>query len=63
MKIAIVNEDEGNNNENIGQELVDKLKEKNVVTIDVVSNEEAKDGLVNQKYYATLTFQKFYTSN
>lgn len=61
MKIAIVNEDEGNNNENIGQELVDKLKEKNVVTIDVVSNEEAKDGLVNQKYYATLTIPKDFT--
>lgn len=63
MTIAVVNEDKGNDTQNLGQELVDKLKNKDVMKIDVVSKEEAKDGLVNQKYYATIDIPENFTSN
>ncbi len=64
MKIAIVNLDEGEEEENLGNELVDKLKEKDVMTLDILNNsDEAQEGLVNQEYYATITIPKNFTKD
>ncbi len=55
MKVAIVNLDEGENGENQGQKIVNKLKDKNVVNICDVSKSEATSGLENEDYYAVIT--------
>ena len=62
MKIAIVNLDEGDGNDNIGNELVKTLEDKDVMTIKELKNsDEAQKGLVNQDYYATITIPKDFT--
>lgn len=64
MNIAIVNLDEGDNDENLGTELVNKLKDKGTMTITVLNNsDEAQEGLVNQDYYATITIPKNFTKD
>lgn len=64
MKIAIVNLDEGDGNDNLGNELVDNLKEKDTMTLEVLNNsDEAQEGLVNQDYYATITIPKNFTKD
>ena len=64
MNIAIVNLDEGDNAENLGTELVNKLKDKDTMTITVLNNsDEAQEGLVNQDYYATITIPKNFTKD
>ena len=64
MKIAIVNLDEGEGEENLGNELVDKLKEKDTMTLSILNNsDEAQEGLVNQDYYATITIPKNFTKD
>lgn len=63
MKVAIVNLDKGNNEENQGQKIVDKLKEKNVVNICDISKQEADDGLKNEEYYAVITIPEDFTKN
>ena len=64
MNIAIVNLDEGDNDENLGTELVNKLKDKDTMTITVLNNsDEAQEGLVNQDYYATITIPKNFTKD
>lgn len=62
MKIAIVNLDKGENNENQGQKLVDALKEKDVMSICQVNEEEAKNGLINEEYFATITIPDNFTN-
>lgn len=62
MKIAMVNLDEGENGENQGQELVNGLIEKDVVTIEQVSQEEAQEGLVNETYFAVITIPSNFTN-
>lgn len=62
MKIAMVNLDEGENGENQGQELVNGLIEKDVVTIEQVSKEEAQEGLVNETYFAVITIPSNFTN-
>lgn len=62
MKIAMVNLDEGENGENQGQELVKGLIEKDVVTVCEVSEEEAQEGLVDEKYFAVITIPKNFTN-
>lgn len=62
MKIAMVNLDEGENDENLGKELVNQVKEKDVMTIlELNDADEAQKGLVNQEYYATITIPKDFT--
>ena len=64
MKIAIVNLDEGNEGENLGNELVDKLKEKDVMELVIMNDsDKAQEGLINQDYYATITIPKNFTSD
>ena len=64
MKIAIVNLDEGDGNDNIGNELVKTLEDKDVMTIkELKDSDEAQKGLVNQDYYATITIPKNFTKD
>ena len=41
----------GDSDENLGQKFIDSLIEKDVVKIQQVNQEEAQDGLVNEKYF------------
>lgn len=63
MKVAIVNLDEGENGENQGQKIVNKLKDKNVVNICDVSKSEATSGLENEDYYAVITIPENFTKD
>lgn len=63
MKIAIVNEDEGDNGENLGNELVTKLIEEDIVSIEKLNKDEAKNGLIDQKYYATISIPENFTKD
>ncbi len=63
MKVAIVNLDEGENGENQGQKVVNKLKDKNVVNICDVSKSEATSGLENEDYYAVITIPENFTKD
>lgn len=61
MEVAIVNLDKGNDGENKGKELVNKLVDKNVLKLDQVNEKEANEGLSSQKYYATITIPENFT--
>ena len=63
MKIAMVNLDKGDSEENQGQKVIDSLKEKNVVDICEVSESDAEEGLKNQKYYAVITIPENFTKD
>ena len=64
MKIAIVNLDKGSNNENLGNNLVEELKEKDVMSIEVLNDsKKAEDGLINEEYYATITIPENFTQD
>ncbi len=64
MRIAIVNLDKGSNNENLGNNLVDELKEKDVMSIEVLNDsKKAEDGLINEEYYATITIPENFTQD
>lgn len=63
MDVAIVNLDKGKGNENKGEELVDKLIDKNVLKITKVNIDEANQGLSNQTYYATITIPSNFTES
>ena len=58
IEVAIVNEDKGTvykeHSINLGDELVDKLKENDQLGWVFVDKETAKDGLTNEKYYAMI---------
>ena len=58
IKVAIVNEDKGtvfkDNDINLGEELVDKLKDNDNMGWDFVDKETADNGLLMEEYYATL---------
>ncbi len=55
MKIAIVNLDKGDGEENQGKEFVQSLKDSNVFNICEVDEKEANEGMEKGKYYATIT--------
>ena len=59
VPIAVVNLDEGYNNDNskinIGNDLIDSLKKDNNLKWQFVSKDEADKGLNSKKYYASLT--------
>ena len=61
MKIAIVNLDKGVDDTNQGNELVKELKDKDVISISEVSQDEAMKGLQNNEYYATITIPSNFT--
>lgn len=61
IPVAIVNKDKGNDSENLGKELTDKLLENATMKFTVIDEEEAQDGLVNKEYYATITIPEDFT--
>lgn len=64
MKIAIVNLDKGDGDENLGNDLVDKLKDKDTMTLVILDDsDKAQEGLVEQEYYATITIPKDFTKD
>lgn len=67
MPVAIVNEDTGANYENekleLGNELVDKLKDNEEFNFSFVSKEKAYKDLKNQKYYLLVEIPKNFSSN
>ena len=58
INIAIVNKDEGTvykeQDLNLGEELVEKLEDNDKMNWIFVSEDEAAEGLINEKYYATI---------
>ena len=62
IKVAIVNLDEGENGQNLGNELIDELKENDKVKFVFLNDsDEAQKGLINEEYYATITIPKEFT--
>lgn len=61
IPIAIVNKDKGNESENLGEKVTDKLIENATMKFTVLDEEEAKKGLVNKEYYATITIPEDFT--
>ena len=61
LKVAIVNLDNGQNDTNQGNELVKELTDKNVLDLCVVDENQAKQGLQNGEYYATITIPSDFT--
>ena len=58
IKVAVVNEDMGaklnNKDYNMGEEIINSLKENNKIGWQFVSREEALNGVENGKYYASI---------
>lgn len=67
VKVAIVNEDTGTvfrgNDINIGREMVNKLKENDQLGWTFLSSEEAKKGLIMEKYYAVIEIPSDFSSD
>lgn len=61
IPIAIVNEDKGNDEENLGQELVDKILEEKAMDFQVVDGTKAEEGLKNKDYYAIIDIPENFT--
>ncbi len=67
LPVAIVNKDRtseiNNKDENLGQDLTNKLIEKKALKFSTVSSKEASKGLKSGKYYMTLTIPEDFTKN
>lgn len=61
MPIALVNLDQGDGDENLGNDIIQNLQDKDVMTFDVLPEEKANTALVNQDYYAVITIPKDFT--
>ena len=65
IKVAVVNNDVGgvigDNNINIGDKLIEKLKENNKLGWNFVDENEANEGLELGKYYAMITIPEAFT--
>ena len=61
LKVAIVNLDKGQDDTNQGNELVKELKDKDVLDLCVVDENQAKQGLQDGEYYATITIPSDFT--
>ncbi len=59
LPVAIVNEDEGSK----GDILVNNLKDKNTLKLDVVDSAVANDGLYDKTYYAVITIPKDFSAS
>lgn len=59
LPVAIVNEDVGTK----GDILVNTLKDKNALKLEVVNTDEANDGLYDKTYYAVITIPKDFSSS
>lgn len=59
MPVAVVNLDKGatinGKTRNVGEEICDNLKEDGSLKFDFTDADTAKDGVLNQKYYASIT--------
>lgn len=63
LKVAIVNLDKGEDDQNQGNELVQSLIDSGSIKICTVSEDEAQDGLVNGRYYAKITIPEDFTKS
>ena len=61
LKIAVVNLDDGENNENQGNEFLKSLQDDGTFDICPVSLDEANEGMQNGTYYATITIPSNFT--
>lgn len=61
VKVGIVNLDEGVDGENKGEELKNKLLEKDTLKFESVNPDDANTSLVNGEYYALITIPKDFT--
>lgn len=61
LPVGIVNLDTGNEGENLGTELAQKLQDKDVIKFDILNEDEANDLLADEKYYALITIPKNFT--
>lgn len=61
MKIAVVNLDKGENDENQGKEFLQGLKDDGTFDICDVTLDEANEGMQDGKYYATITVPANFT--
>lgn len=61
LKIAVVNLDNGENNENQGKEFLKSLQDDGTFDICPVSLDEANEGMQNGTYYATITIPTNFT--
>ena len=67
IAVAVVNNDEGaillDKNLNVGDQLIDKLKDNNSLGWKFVSSKEAKKGVETGKYYASIEIPKDFSKN
>ena len=67
IAVAVVNNDEGaillDKNLNVGDQLIDKLKDNNSLGWKFVSSKEAKKGVETGKYYASIEIPKNFSKN
>jgi len=63
MPVALVNQDKGNDEENLGLNLINNMLEEKSMDFQVVDYEKAKEGLENKKYYAILLIPENFTEN
>lgn len=63
VKVGVVNLDKGVDGENLGEELQNKLLDKDTMDFQKVKEEDAYTSLANQEYYALITIPKDFTEN
>ena len=61
IPVAIVNKDKGNDGENLGKDFIDSLLEEKQMNFQLVNEDEAKDGLINKKFYAIIEIPENFT--
>lgn len=62
IPVAVVNEDKGDKSENLGNDLVEKLKENKAMKWDFVDLKSAQSGLNNKKYYSLVIIPDDFTT-
>lgn len=61
IPVAVVNLDSGQEDENLGEELVQKIIDEDVLQINQVDQNTAEEKLKNQEYYAIITIPEDFT--
>lgn len=59
LPVAVINSDKGDK----GKKLINSIKEKKKLKLNVVSKEEAEDGLYDGKYYAIISIPETFTND